>query len=289
MGGEGIWNKADGDILFSSETNLFWNSLFGDGNDGALSVPSGTTTLDNTSGHVKKRYSSMSISNGATLTITQANNNGYGLFAKCLGDCTIDGTLNLNSKGYNGGSASGAYRNGNGYGPFGGQGGVHYNVTLGASKGGGNASGPDAYGGQSFFAGSGGGRGGNGILNSGSNGGAGGGLAVIFVGGNFSLGASGTITTTGASGASPSSTGGGGGGGGGGMVLIVVGGTITDSGTKIVTGGSGAAGSGANRGYNAGGGGSFNPGADGSDSPLLDNGNGGSGKIAIISISDYIQ
>ena len=98
--GGGILRNSNGLVLDNANISSF---IGGDGSDGALNVTSGTTTLT-----VDKiyNYSSINISSGATLT-TGGALIGKVLRIKCLGNCTIEGTIDLDEKG-NAGASGGA-------------------------------------------------------------------------------------------------------------------------------------------------------------------------------------
>lgn len=89
--------------------------VYGDGSDGALSVPSGTTTLDAAGANILvKQYTSISISSGATLTISNPASDGTILILLCQGNVTIDGTINMASMGATGGTQVSVTRTSNG-------------------------------------------------------------------------------------------------------------------------------------------------------------------------------
>lgn len=91
------------------------NGVYGDGSDGALSVASGTTTLNAAGANILiKQYSSINIAAGATLTISNPASNGTILILLCKGNCTIDGTINLSSMGATGASLVTVSRSSNG-------------------------------------------------------------------------------------------------------------------------------------------------------------------------------
>jgi len=80
----------------------------GDGSDGVLNVTSGTTNIDASSAnYVVKNYSSINVSAGATLGLTNAASDGTVLILKCSGNVTIAGTIDLNGKGADGGPSGG--------------------------------------------------------------------------------------------------------------------------------------------------------------------------------------
>lgn len=78
----------------------------GDGSDGALSVPSGTTTI-NLGGltNVTKNYSSIIIAAGATLAFSNPHTNGTVVILKSQGLIQIAGTVNMQGAGAPGGAA----------------------------------------------------------------------------------------------------------------------------------------------------------------------------------------
>lgn len=252
-------------------------SFGGDGSDGALNVTSGTTSLDASSANILvKYYTSINISAGATLDLSNKATDGTILILKSQGNVTIAGTIDL--------IGDGANAETNGFGimdtttTHDGDAG-----TAGAAGNGGAGGSGDgtAYGNTEFYitkdanllyrrltqlaCGSGGGSGGDGVLVSGvagtgGAGGAGGGVVIIECGGSINF--TGTISVDGADGSDGSAgsgdSGGGGGGAGGaaGMALILyrtltsVGGTINARG-----GAGGAGGDGGGSGGNAGAGG----------------------------------
>jgi len=235
----------------------------GDGSDGALNVTSGTTTLDAASANVLiKQYSSLNISAGATLTISNPGTGGTVLYLKVRGDVTIAGKIDL--KGFGGAGGAAVNPGVAGYGIL--DDSNHYGVngTSGSGSTPGTAgSAGAAYLTQSFYTplygsiirraiyvwcGSGGGGGGNGNGRPGGVGGAGGGALIIECGGSFNFVAGGEIDISGANGSNgsdggPGNAGGGGGGGGAvGSALIIYNTLTADAGTKTATGGNGGAG-----------------------------------------------
>jgi hypothetical protein len=254
---EGIFPKADGEILYASEINQLRSNVFGDGSDGALSVASGTTTL--TGGSIYN-YTSINVANGAVLTVT-AGATGP-LIMKCIGNCTIDGTINLKGlSSYTGGAAvvanntNAAGLAGNGWSTYVLSGAAACGIADGGSGGAsGINDGVGVYKGfkavafirqspSSIWNGSGGGSGGCQALSvsaTSGTGGTGGVGLILLVSGNLTI--TGTIDVSGGNGGNASASGGSGGGGGGGgagSALIVYGGTLANSGTITVTGGTG--------------------------------------------------
>ena len=268
---------------------------FGDGADGALSVPSGTTTIDASSTNVvEKNYTSINISVGATLDISNKAVSGTILWLKSQGDVTISGTIDLLRNGADGGVGESI----NGFNAFslntnngagtGGQAGDTFSSSDGDGGGGGASvngggsngvivnSGTGSSGGSAdgrittsnlyritsnlyLAVGAGGGSGGreNDKGGSSGSGGTGGGTVIIQVGGELIF--DGVIDVSGGDGGDASSgvegDHGGGGGGGGGVVILLAKTITTNSGTLTVNGGALGAG--------LGGGGDGGAGADG--------------------------
>jgi len=247
------------------------NSSFyaGDGSDGALTVAAGTTTLTTPI----KQYSSISISNGATLTFSGS----YGkYFIYCTGDAQIDGNITLTAPAgtlpttFDASNATAANIRAKG---AGGISKTKYALYLQPSQMKLPAEGGTAAAGA---AGEGGG---------GAAGAAGTSRAIIlylYVGGKLTYGTTATCTgngTNGTNGGASGSTAGGGGGGGGaaGAIIMLVKGDGTVSAGCVISlqggnGGNGGAGSsvpGASTGGGGGGGGASYAGDGG------DGGNGG--------------
>lgn len=296
-GGVRVKTKTNGGITRDSNglslTRIGMGSVSGSiatggGGDGALSVTSGTTTLDPTD---TKEYTSLSVSAGAVLTHSTA---GQVLMIKTTGDATINGTLDLNSLGGAGGAqvtGSNTGIDGATLAPFGpgpGKKGLNgTNATGGGGGGGGIANGVQGSSGDGAgglggvrgdaseglmalltgmaMCGAGGGSGGgdNAGGHTGAAGGIGGGGCFMYVGGNLTLGSSSIIRANGAAGSNANaSTGGSGGGGGGGIIVIIVAGTITNNGATLTASG----GAGGSTGHTGGA--------------------GGAGKVLIYSLAD---
>ena len=188
----------------------------GNGSDGDLRVEAGKTlTINGT-----KNYKSIYVAKGATLTVSAWNGSiGGELLLKCTGSAVIDGSINVDAKGYIGGPGVGssgrlwAYSapGGGGYGRMWGAGGGSYgtsgaygsgyNVNPGSAPG--SCYGDVAAG--SIFMGSGGGADSQGYA-----GGVGGGAIKIMA---DSIIISGTVSSIGGTGY--------GGGGSGGSVWIL--------------------------------------------------------------------
>jgi len=252
-------------------------NIGGTGADGALTISSGTTTIDlENAPLVTKNYTSISITGTGGLAFSNPYSGGTVIILKSQGDVTITSTatraIDYRSLGATAGSG------GAGATPTGEDGGNGTNsfaiFDASAHYGGGgdfeNSNAGGAVGAQitiaqMFYArtteyvrylgrsiipgaGGGGGEGGGGTSDNGGAGGGGGrgaGASLIEVAGAYNV--TGTIDlsgATGTAGTNGSITGGGGGGGGGagGMYLAVYNTLTADSGTYTVTGGSGGAG-----------------------------------------------
>lgn len=288
----------------------------GTGQDGALNISSGTTTVS-CGGFVicEKNYSSISITGTGVLAFSDANASGTIVILKSQGNVTItcSTTPCINAKGFGpaGGASLGAVvTNTNGL--VGNQGiGKNYITLAGAAGGtGGAITSTQAF--RTYatstkhtdvFVGAGGSSGnncsvGNGTGSSGA-GGAGGGAIILEVGGylNFtatngiSVGGANGSNGTGASNANVASSGGG--GGGGGYALVLYNNLTSKTGTIDVAGGTGGQIDNTNSTActGGGGGGSFvNAGASGSSQTIdgtVNGGTGGAGFSIIQKNTDY--
>lgn len=224
----------------------------GTGEDGALSVPSGTTTINLGGVNVfVKNYTSINIASGATLNFSNPHANGTIIILKSIGDVVIAGTINA--------SGMGGAQGTNGFGLFGSE-----------NMSGGSGSTSTAAGGvaittfRQFYtktadklyqriiglhtgAGGGGGQAGDAPDNApGGAGGRGGGAVYIECRGSLNF--SGTINTSGLSGNNGTNgvtnSGGGGGGGGGsaGAIVVLYNALTANTGTLTSTGGNGGSG-----------------------------------------------
>lgn len=247
----------------------------GSGADGALSITSGTTTIDLASAQlVVKNYTSISITGTGQLAFSNPYSNGTIVILKSQGNVTLTSSASpniaCNSLGGIGGTGSSGDADGTGgssgwaylFTPSGGSGGHESND--GSNAGGTSVSGgsmsptlPYYQGSRTItaFTGSGGGQGG-GVNDptTGGAGGRGGGGLYIECGGalNFTssisvAGANGTVGASGTRGA------GGGGGGAGGSCIVLYQTLTAASGTVTISGGTGGNGGTSNGGSGAGG------------------------------------
>ena len=292
--------------------NVISKAFGGDGSDGALSLTTGTTTMDlGGSNYVVKNYSSISISGTGALEFTNSNNAGSVVVFKSQGDCTIGGSgifststgaapgLGVVSATGTPGSIGLTLPLGN---PGGGQPGSCSTgqgcTNAGAAGTGGATTSPTVTATSSIIAtkylpiiiGAGGGGGGGGSnSNPGGNGGRGAGAFILQCGGTLNFtsnitmrGGAGTSGTTG----TPNQYPGSGGGGGGGTVWLIYNILGTNTGTINVLGGAGgpttAAASGT-AGGGGGGGGSNTVGSAGTAGSTTGGagGNGGTGIYGI--------
>jgi hypothetical protein len=243
------------------------NKFGGDGTDGALAVPSGTTNIDLTGSGpvVVKNYTSISVSNGATLGFTNIPTNGTTVILRSQGACTIAGTVTANngSAGGTGGSngngtagsaSSDILDTGTHFGAAGADGstsnttaGTLFDQTTLGAKAVPYATTTTYFYRRTFTMAPGGGGGGGassaaGGTNVGGAGGRGGGSVVFECGGAWNF--TGTINVGGTNGSNGSVSGSacgaaGGGGGGGGMLLALYNTLTANSGTVTKTGGNG--------------------------------------------------
>jgi hypothetical protein len=228
-----------------------WLQYYGDGNEGALTCPSGTCNIVPGS----RYYTTCSVTAGAILAaVTAPLPAGPPLILHCSTSATIAGTISysLNTGSSTGTNATANYGGGSGGGGFGaanGTAGGGYISTTGqgtagtSGVSGGNGTATPIYIRQTMLdygfawnaatqcGGSAGGAGGS----SGGAAGRGGGCVIII---SPSINFTGTIDVSGVNGgAGGANTGGGGGGAGG--VVIMRSPSMTNSGTITLTGGTG--------------------------------------------------
>jgi len=243
-------------------------SFGGDGSDGALTITTGTTTIDCSSANiVVKNYTSISITGDGKLAFSNPASDGTVIVLKSQGDVTItssDGSaIDVSAMGGDGGAggtnAAGSVGT-NGFQIL--DSNNHYGVggTKGSPVGGGAGgvilasaweytivSGREQRRVLNLACGSGGGGGAGTIAPpsttyTGGDGGRGGGVLIIECAGAWNF--TSTINVKGEVGATanPNSSGGGGGGGGG-MALVLYNTLTANSGTVSTNGGNGGAGS----------------------------------------------
>jgi len=240
----------------------------GTGADGALSISSGTTTIDlGSAAIVVKNYTSISITGTGKLAFSNPNTNGTIVILKSQGGVTLTSSqtpmIDASSLGGAGGSAVTATSTTSGNNGSGGTStflatGGGQGATSGAAGTGGTLA-AFSYGGFAFTTtrqkyttlpiASGGGSGAvfvSGGANSGTSGagGRGGGTLVIECAGAWNFTTTSGISVAGANGGTGTSTGGdtnssGGGGGAGGFFLGIYNTLTSNSGTVTVTGGTG--------------------------------------------------
>lgn len=267
-----------GSLVRSSITNAI-AKFGGDGSDGALTVASGTTTIDCANAAVVvKQYTSISVSAGATLAFSNPHTGGTLIILKSQGSVVIAGTINASAMGAAGGAGGGPSAAGNNgtignfilddtathYGGLGGTSGYNVGTAGAAGAAGAIYTNKYLYSNQSagrlsrgllLACGSGGGGGGGTVSaggtsttgGTGGNGGRGGGAVLIECSGalNFSgtINVSGANGTNGAQGTGSETAGGGGGGGGATGQAIVLYNTLTaNTGTITASGGAGGTG-----------------------------------------------
>lgn len=244
----------------------------GDGSDGALTISSGTTTLDFAGAkELVKNYTSISVTGTAAIDFSNPHAEGSVVRLRSQGDVTLTSSaaivIDLRLMGGAVGKGVGAGQAGVFYGggdnEAGGAGGTGGSSDVAGGRGGGDAGNESwSYSAEPAptlpylsvaslmaYAGSGGAHGVNNGGNGDGEGGIGGGGLVIECLGTYTFTTS-VINTSGENGTSATGSasvnqGGSGGGGGGsaGQILIICGALGTDSGTYTQTGGSGGSGS----------------------------------------------
>jgi hypothetical protein len=283
----------------------------GDGSDGALTISSGTTTIDlANSAEIIKNYTSISITGTGKLTFSNPNTNGTTIVLRSKGNVTLTSSTAPMIDASGMGAAGGAGRSTAGDGNNGSNG-ISFSFVKSNYGAAGTTGGGSALGGlinsityqssvkddlisnyPQAFTGSGGGGGAesNSIITSGTGGRGGGGLIIECVGSlNFTT-ASGIsvagIAGGNASGSDVGGYGGGGGGGGGGYLQMSYNTLTANSGTVTIAGGAGGspAGGGSVRQGGAGGG-STTAGAD----VAVNIGPGGAGGTGYSSITQNNQ
>lgn len=301
-----LWTANIPDSLNTGGSPAGSKAFGGDGSDGALSISSGTTTLNMSNATTfVKNYSSISITGTASLAFSNPATAGTIIRLKSEGDVTITSSsasaitvVGMGAAGGNGctlysctaasGTNSGEVQDALSHQGVGGIGST--NVSGGAGGNGGAAENPltnYTTATKVFYRKSiilqlgsgGGGGGGSGNDTLGGVGGAGGGILIIECAGAFNF-TTGTITAAGADGAGGFKAGGG--GGSGGSILILYGTLTANSGTISVAGGAGGVGDsplgGRYGGGGGGGGGGYSgAGSNGTAGGLDNAGDGGAG------------
>lgn len=282
-----------GEAVNASDLNANFNSALhfgGTGADGALTITSGTTTINcGNAAVVIKNYTSISITGTGVLAFSNPNTNGTIVILKSQGNVTLTSSatpmIDMSGMGGAGGSGGNGVAAGNG-----GSSGVGSMFSAGgggggaASGGGGNGGGSGGaavsgytrmiYKGVVVTVGAGGGGGGGGTSQTG-NGALGGGGLVIECGGALNFTTSNGISVAGKNAANAGSGHGSGGGGGGGSCYIFYNSLTANTGTINVSGGTHGTSSSSNVGGGGGGGGGIAAGSGGSSNG--DGGDGGTG------------
>jgi hypothetical protein len=262
--------RASGTALPSlGAENLLNNATFGGtGADGALSITSGTTTIDCGNAAVLVRnYTSISITGTGSLAFSNPNTNGTIIILKSRGDVTLTSSAapmidarQMGGQGFAGGGGLGTSGSAGRitwapYLALGGTGGDDNAGANGAgtvtASSGVNSNSPSivytstaASGLYPLSCGGAGGAGG-GASGTGGTGGHGGGALLIECRGALNFTTASGISVAGQNGSSGTSAGqgaGGGGGGAGGTCLIVYNSLTANSGTITVSGGTGGTG-----------------------------------------------
>ena len=304
------YNKRVKYVNICSQTSQSAITWFGTGANGALNTTASlnfTSTADGDA--VVRNYTSLTLNAGHTMTVT---NRCRGLLIYVAGDCTINGTVNMSSKGAKatGSFAHYVYQAKNFYGNFIPQYQFNSVKLYGSGSGGGAASTNGRSVGEGYTGGGGGGYTGNsGSAGTSWSGGSGGGAGPSATGGRAYGGTGGAASTAnfgGGAGNLGGAAGPGGSGGGtgtGGVIIFVVKGTFTLGNTGRIlangaAGGGGSAGGGGGSGggrivilygqkyINNGGTITANGGVGGGTAPLK-GGDGGAGSITIKEIGVY--
>ncbi len=278
----GTATGSTGARLYVNPASIFTSVLKfgGTGSDGALTISSGTTTIDLANASlVTKNYTSISITGTGKLAFTNPNTNGTIIILKAQGNVTLTSSTVpcIDASGLGGAGGTGGTAGNDGSSGTAGRtsfmfntippgllsvGGTHGNggtapittgitniktVLLGPGSGGGGGSGKSNGGGAGGGASlinngvNGSDDGGNSGTGSGGDGGNGGGALYIECGGTYT--ASGTLTAAGINGSAGVGGGvGGGGGGAGGTIIIYYNILGSNTGTYTISGGTGGAG-----------------------------------------------
>jgi hypothetical protein len=306
--GKGVKLSADGKL----DPSFF--HFGGDGSDGALSISSGTTTIDCANARVVvKNYTSISITSTGKLAFSNPHANGTIVILKSQGDVTLTAStapmIDMSAMGATGGSSPTCNNSGGSQG--GGSGTVGRGSLIKTEAGsGGNGTSSSTAGAASSaiafpsveetilryyhaFVGAGGGAGAcySGSVGAsgsvGGEGGRGGGCLIIECGGAWDFTTASGISVAGEDGADGTTDdtsnrqGAGGGGGAGGFFLALVKSITSDIGTITISGGTGGNRDGGNNANTisggAGGGSAGNAGSNGTSSSTAGAKTGGDG------------
>ena len=295
------------------------SALGGDGSDGALSISSGTTTLDLGGARVfVKNYSSISITGTGKLAFSNAHASGTIIFIRSQGNVTLTSStapmIDASGMGAAGGGAASGTGTGNG---------ANGTDALGAliksNKGTGSTTSAVGTGGATtavfsmdifnsylvqkynqIFIGAGGGGGsisninGNGNNYTAGSGGAGGASLIIECGGAWNFTTASGISVAGINGGNAGTDqpkcGGGGGGGAGGQLQVNYYSLTANTGTVVTSGGTGGLAEWNTSGVSYGGGGGGNPinaGADGTSTTIDGVKTGGDGGAGYSTIQQF--
>ena len=307
------WSELRAKKVFIDNIQFSGIRFGGSGADGALSISSGTTTIDLGGAAIfVKNYTSISITGSGKLAFSNPHTNGTIIILRSQGDVILTSSqapmIDCSGLGTNFG-AGGPNAGAGGSGP---EPNSNFIYTTDMGGGGGNNASSAGQGGKAkpriitstiisgfipIICGTGGGGGGGssgGGAGAGGDGGRGGGALYIECAGAWNFTTSGGISVAGKDG-SPGTSGngaGGGGGGSGGMFYALYNTLTANSGSVTVSAGSGGQGSTgpSSNGYGAGGGASIlNDGGNGGSPSGGRGGNGGGGGagVSLIAKNDY--
>lgn len=292
------YDTLSGNMVLNGYVQTSIGVFGGDGSDGALSISSGTTTIDLAGAAIfVKNYSSISITGTAKLAFSNPHTNGTIIIFKCNGNVTITSSTvpcieisGLGASGGAGGSgvtvpgSSGNSGSGNIFSTGGGGGGVQSPTNTGGTGG----SSITSYSTRFFkvvnlMVGGGGGGGATGS-GTGGSGGRGGGSFYLECKGSLNF--TGTINANGNIGGN-GTNGAGGGGGGAGSVVILYNSLTANTGTINTNGGVGGTTSASNSGgAGGGGGGTAAGGTPGNNTAATNPGGTGGGGFSIVAMNN---
>ena len=292
------YDTLSGNMVLNGYVQTSIGVFGGDGSDGALSISSGTTTIDLAGAAIFiKNYSSISITGTAKLAFSNPHANGTIIIFKCNGNVTITSSTvpcieisELGAAGGAGGSgvtAPGSAGNsglGNIFSTGGGGGGVQSPTNTGGAGG----SLITSYSTRFFkivnlMVG---GGGGGGATGSGTGGAGGRGGGAFYLECKGSLNFTGTINANGGVGGN-GTNGAGGGGGGAGSVEMLYNSLTANTGTINTNGGVGGTTSASNSGgAGGGGGGTAAGGTPGNNTAATNPGGTGGGGFSIVAMNN---